>query len=138
MRTERWVVRRLAVLAGVCALACGPRGPAPPDATYTARGEITRIDASTREVYIHHEALPGFRDEQGTVVGMESMSMPFTLGAAVDAASLAVGQRVEFEFGIRWRAAPRLELLRATPLPEGTRLSFDETAGDQAPAPTPR
>jgi Cu/Ag efflux protein CusF len=134
----------LAACVLIGAAACGPRAPAAPDAIYTARGEITKIDAATREVYVHHEALPEFRDEQGAVVGMESMSMPFTPGPGIDLGALTVGQRVEFEFGIRWRAAPRLELRRATPLPPGTRLAFDEAEPDgspetdQAPEPAPR
>ena len=122
-------------------LACGPKrgaAPAPPDATYTLRGEIVRLPAAAGgELSFHHEAVPGFRDAQGRVVGMASMTMPFATAPELDLSDLAVGDRVELDFEVRWngRGAP-LRVVRIVRLAPGTRLGFDPPA--QSGGETPR
>ncbi len=116
-------------LLSLLAAACGPQTPPAPlaaDGTYRVRGEIARLPAAGgREVYIRHEAIPEFRDEQGATVGMDSMTMPFPAAAGVALDGLAVGARGTFTFEVRWRAAPPLALTVWEPLPPGTRLAFD-------------
>jgi hypothetical protein len=132
------MIRKLHVLGlgllSILAAACGPKAPqAPtaPDGTYQVRGEIARLPAAgSREVGIRHEAIPDFRDEKGTTVGMDSMTMPFPAVAGVELGGLAVGDRGTFTFEVRWRGTPPLVLTRWEPLPAGTRLSFDPPDAD--------
>jgi hypothetical protein len=133
-----FAVRALALFAAFVALGgCEPR-PAPgagdADGTYTARGEIVRVDAPSRDVWIHHEAIPTFRDAKGVTVGMESMTMPFPAGADLPLTDLAPGARGEFTFSVRWTGERPLRLERWTPLPAGTTLAFDPPPADQPAA----
>lgn len=82
--------------------------PKPPD-VYTIRGEINRLpdpERRPRELWIHHEAVPTFKDSDGEVVGMEAMTMPFPLAEEVGLEGLAVGDRVEFVLEVRWEGSP--------------------------------
>jgi Cu/Ag efflux protein CusF len=126
------------------AAACGPGASAPPaaaaaDGTYHARGEIVRLPAAgTREIWIEHESIPDFRNEAGATVGMDSMTMPFPAAEGVPLDGLAAGDRVAFDFEVRWKSEPRLSLTRWEKLPVGTRLEFDPPpAGDQGAPPEP-
>lgn len=117
------------LLALALGIACGNEpaaAPGPPDATYRVRGEIRQLPGPNgREILIRHEAIPELRDAKGTVVGMESMTMPFTLGADVDRSPLAEGQRIEFTLEVRWDGRDPIVVRELTALPEGTRLGFD-------------
>lgn len=117
-------------------LGCGPSPApdAPPDATYTVRGEIAKLPTEgSNEVWIHHEAIPDFRDQKGETVGMESMTMPFPLGPQVAAGELAMGERVTFDFEVRWAGRGRpLAVTRIEPLTKGTKLAFDPPEADDA------
>lgn len=91
----------LLVTLAACEAAKQPAATAPQ--TYDVRGEVLRLPAAgSREILIRHEAIPGFRNEAGKVVGMEAMTMPFTLaeGAAVE--GLAPGDVVSFTLETRW------------------------------------
>jgi len=132
----------LALLLLLAPLGCGPgRTPdAPVDATYSVRGEVAKLPTEgSNEIWIHHEAIPDFRNERGETVGMESMTMPFPLGAEVALGDLATGDRVAFDFEVRWKGRGRpLAVTRIERLPAGTRLAFDEpeaevAADDEAP-----
>lgn len=135
-------LRATLALPLLLALACGAREAAvtPPDATYSVRGEIAKLpsDASS-ELWIHHEAIPDFRNDKGETVGMESMTMPFPVGTGVSLDGLATGDRISFDFEVRWQGRGRpLAITRIERLPEGTRLAFDpppaeEANGDEAP-----
>ena len=114
-----------------------PEASTAPDGAYRARGEIVRLPAAgSREVGIHHEAIPDFKDERGSQVGMDSMTMPFLAAEAVSVDGLAEGDRVEFEFEVRWKGARPILLTRLQELPAGTRLAFDPPAGGAQPAPS--
>jgi Cu/Ag efflux protein CusF len=124
-------------------LACragAPETSAAPDATYRVRGEIVRMPAAgSREIGIHHEAIPDFKDEKGKLVGMDSMTMPFLAAPQVALGGFAVGDRVEFEFEVRWRGARPILLVRLQKLATGTRLAFDpEEAAPQPPPSSPQ
>lgn len=126
------------LLFGLLACRAGaPDAAAPPDATYRVRGEIVRLPAGdSREVGIHHEAIPGFKDEKGNEVGMDSMTMPFLAAPPVALDGFAVGDRVEFEFEVRWKGARPILLVRLEKLPAGTRLAFDPAGEPAQPAPS--
>lgn len=122
--------------------ACGGVEPAQePVEIYEVRGMVRQLPKAPRagaEMRILHEALPEFRSETGEVVGMESMSMPFPVAQAELLEGLAVGDRVRFEFEVRWqgKGSPLL-LTRIEKLPTDTRLDFEappEEAGEEAEA----
>ena len=120
------------LVAVVLAAACASGEDTAPDGRHTVRGEIVRLpDPPGSEIYVRHEAIPEFRDLTGKRVGMSSMTMPFSPAPGVDLAGLAVGDRVELDLEVRWKAAERpLRVTRIERLPAGTRLEFD-------PAPQP-
>ena len=148
MRTPPATARRLgALLFSVLAAACGgaPKAPATgPDATYSMRGEIVRLpDAGARDIWIRHDAVADFKDSDGKVVGMDSMTMPFELAPDAAIEGLAVGDRVSFRLEMRWQAGTPTTATAFAKLPAGTRLSFDPpvaaTGGGEAqPAAAPR
>lgn len=122
--TVSLVLSVLCLLVAACAPSAAPPTPA---AQYQVRGEILRLpEPSARELVIRHESIPSFRDESGKVVGMEAMTMPFTLAPEVAVEGLAVGDRIEFTLEVRWDDPKRFALVtRLAKLPEGTRLPWD-------------
>lgn len=107
--------------------------------TYAMRGEIVRLPSPpSPEIAIRHEAVPDFRDENGKVVGMEAMTMPFGLAPGVDIAGLAPGDKVAFTLEMRWKATSDIvRISRLEKLPADTRLSWETAATpatDSAPA----
>lgn len=120
----------LALLAAAMLTACGGEEAAQePAEVYTSRGMVRHLPKAARagaEMRILHEAMPDFRSENGDVVGMESMSMPFPVATSEIFEGLAVGDRVQFDFEVRWqgKGSPLL-LTRVEKLPPGTRLEFE-------------
>ncbi|MEO8196945.1 MAG: copper-binding protein [Thermoanaerobaculia bacterium] len=132
----------LIAVGAVLALAACSRRPevaSGPVESYAMRGEIARLPRpGEREIVIRHEAVPGFRDEGGKVVGMEAMTMPFTLAPDLPASmldGLAPGDRIAFTLEMRWQD-PRdiARLARLEKLPAGTALSWDPPPASGAPA----
>jgi Cu/Ag efflux protein CusF len=130
------MVRRLTHLAGaaVCAAitvvtlgGCGREPAAPAPDAYTVQGVVEKLpqtDGPDRSVYIHHQPIPGFRDEHGNVVGMMSMTMPFPLGPGVSLAGIAVGDPVEFTFTVSWKGRAGYQITSIRKLPAGTTVDF--------------
>jgi Cu/Ag efflux protein CusF len=110
--------------------ACGAREATPAgDADYEARGEIARLpDATSPEIWLRHEAIPDFRNPEGEVVGMESMTMSFKVAPGVALVGLAPGDRVAFRFQMRWSGPASMTVARIERLPEGTRLAWEPEA----------
>ena len=123
MRTQGML---LALAALLLAAACRP-APPPAAAVYQVRGESRQLPvAPARDLMIRHEAIPDFKDEAGKVVGMEAMTMPFTLAPGVELGGLAPGDRVEFTLEVRWDDPANLaRITRLGRLPPGTRLAWD-------------
>jgi len=70
---------------------------------YEVQGEIVGLPSvGSREVMIRHEAIPGFRDDAGKVVGMAAMTMPFMLGESVSIDGFAIGDTVAFTLEVDW------------------------------------
>jgi Cu/Ag efflux protein CusF len=120
-------------------VACGgPEPPAPPagNADYEARGEIAKLpDATSAQIWIRHEAIPDFRNEAGEVVGMESMTMPFSVAPGLSLAGLAPGDRIGFRLEMRWGDRAAASVARIEKLPEATRLAWESEAAPAPPAP---
>jgi len=117
------------LLAGA---ACRDPSPAPaPGAVdrYRIRGEIARLPARPGdELSVRHEAIPGFRDRTGAVVGMDAMVMGFGVGKELPLAGLAVGDKVQLTFAVDW-SRPALTVERLERLPADTPLQFGRAAG---------
>lgn len=142
------VLAALAALVGG-AVGCGGSGgggedraagegerPAPPEpatATYEVRGEVTAVPAADEpaaELILRHEAIDGFTDIDGDVVGMSAMTMPFPLAPGISAAGLAPGDRVRFTLEVTWYDDPPYRITALEPLPEGTELEFRRAQPD--------
>lgn len=138
---SRDLSRPLLALALLAALACAPaEAPpattAPPD-VYQLRGVVRQLPDPARPgsaLYVHHEAVPGFKSSDGEVVGMESMAMPFEVADDALLAGLAAGDKVAFELEVRWEGENPLRITELEKLPHDTRLSFEEDAATEADA----
>lgn len=118
----------LGLLAGLVGAACpGDRQeePTPPDAVYETRGEIAVTPApGSRSLLIRHESIPEFVSREGESVGMDSMTMPFSVARSLSVDDLEEGDRVDFEFEIRWDGDPILRITRLDKLPGDAELDF--------------
>jgi hypothetical protein len=123
----RWA-RSLGALLGLIALSlagCG-REPTKTDARYHLRGVVAAISGSgpDAELSIHHEAIPNFKDRDGHASQMASMTMIFGLAPSLSAASLRVGDKIAFDFDLRWSTSPALLITKLTKLAPDTALSL--------------
>jgi hypothetical protein len=95
------------------------------DATYTTRGRIEKLPESAgATMRIQHEAIPGFRNKAGEIVGMDSMTMSFMPAAELDLSGVAAGDPVEFTWEMRWNTRPNTRVTRMTKLGAGAELNF--------------
>ena len=120
-------VMTMSVLAAVVG-SCGREAPPPPADVYTVRGVVERLPQAggpDSALYIHHAAIPSFRDEHGEVVGMMSMTMPFPVAAGVSLAGIAPGDAVEFTFTVAWKQPAGYQVSRIEKLPPGTVVDFN-------------
>lgn len=114
LRRSSSTVPAVALAAAILALpGCGsgreaapaPAGNSAPESavyTYTIRGVVIELPKPDgHEIRILHEAVPDFRAADGTVVGMNAMQMPFTLGEGVSLDGIAVGDKVRFTFEVQ-------------------------------------
>ncbi len=95
---------------------------------YTVRGVVERLPqagGTDDGLYIHHAAIPGFRDEHGKVVGMMSITMPFPVAVGVSLAGIAPGDAVEFTFAVARKHPTGYEVVRIRKLPAGTAVDFN-------------
>jgi Cu/Ag efflux protein CusF len=117
---------------------CAPKETTPAAAPdrYEVRGEIVALPSlGSREVRVRHEAIPDFRDDGGRKVGMEAMTMPFTLAEGVSTDGFAVGDAVSFTLEVDWaskRSPVRIAKLEKSDLIE--RMNLEDGA---MPPPTP-
>ena len=117
-----------ALLPGGCRAPRETSAAAKPQ-TYHLRGRLERLAEPGEEhptLWIHHEAVPDFRSEQGQVVGMGEMTMPFAVAEGVELGELAPGDAVGFTLSVNWAAAREpAAITRIEKLPAETRLAFE-------------
>lgn len=121
------------------AWACTPAAEEPGEVhRYTVAGEIVRLPEAGRpdgaEIYIRHEAVPTFVDSKGETVGMEAMTMGFPLARALDLAGLAVGDRIEFDFEVRWQGSPPVQVTRVAKAPDAAPIEPADAPVETDPA----
>lgn len=104
-----------------------PQNPSAPPEAYQVQGLIRHLpdaDRPVQEILIHHEAIPNFKDDEGHVVGMNAMSMPFPITDRSMIEGLAAGDKIDFEFEVSFGGSPGLRLTRIEKLPPETELDF--------------
>lgn len=133
----------LAVLAMACgkseatssAGAAASKGAAPTapagssaDGVYEARGVITAVipasPAGGARLSIHHERIAAFKDREGKVVGMDSMTMTFDTAPNVKVDALHVNDKIAFRAEVRWDGTPMVLVSKVEPLPAETQLTL--------------
>ena len=73
--------------------------------------QIRQVGDGKTQLSILHEAIPDFVGINGDVVGMKSMTMPFTVADSVDLTDIEPGSRVQIELSVDWnRSEPGLIL----------------------------
>ena len=118
------------VLLTALLIGCSSTPAPPPSATattYTVKGRLESIKPAANGygfLNIKHEAVPGFRDEKGKVVGMEVMTMPFAYGPGIQTDTLPLGGAVELVFVMDYAAQPMLSVTQIKALPKATKLSL--------------
>jgi len=101
-----------------------------PAATYTVQGVVKMLPPAAqpgndKTIVVLHQAVPRFKDQEGKEVGMMAMPMPFTLAPNLDMAGIEVGSKVEFTFGIFWKAPTPTRILSIKKLPDETQIHFN-------------
>jgi Cu/Ag efflux protein CusF len=67
---------------------------------YTVKGIIKGMPGeglAANEILVKHQAIPGYRDDTGAVVGMMAMTMPFYLKEGVSLEGIKEGDSVELK-----------------------------------------
>lgn len=132
MRPRRAVTWGLLFALSSLWQACGSpsdsevEGPDP--AVYTVRGvvrQIRQVGDGKTQLSILHEAIPDFVGIKGDVVGMKSMTMPFTVADSVDLTDIEPGSRVEIELSVDWQRIEPALITTIEFLTEDVDLSFE-------------
>ena len=100
----------------------------PDPAVYLVRGVIRQVrqaDDGKTQLSVLHEAIPDFVGIDGDVVGMKSMTMPFTVASSVDLTGYQPGSRVQFELAVDWNRTDPALITTIEILPDDTVLSFE-------------
>lgn len=111
-----------------CLIACAGDPPPPPPEVYTSRGMVRQLPAegpARSDLYLHHEAIEDFKDEDGKVIGMEAMAMPFAVAESADLSGLKAGDRVRFTFEVYWQGGDPLRVTAIEGLGSDVRLDFE-------------
>ena len=99
------------------------KGPEP--TTYDVRGVVRQVrdlgDGHT-QLSVHHEAIPDFVSINGEVIGMKSMTMPFTVADQVDLSGVDAGAKIQFDLSVDWSRPEPALIDSLEVLPEDTDL----------------
>ena len=100
-----WSMFALALLWQGCGSPPEPATTSPGPQLYSVRGVVRQIrpeiDGKT-QLSILHEAIPDFVGINGEVVGMKSMTMPFTVADTVDLSAVEPGARIMIALSVDW------------------------------------
>jgi Cu/Ag efflux protein CusF len=107
----------VAALAG-----CGRRAESP-QASHAeripVRARIVQLPAADNLIYLHHEAIHRFRDQDGKIVGMDSMTMPFPVAKDLSLQGLQPGDEVSATLQVDWKADTGVQVVAIEKLPPG-------------------
>ncbi|HEX7183469.1 MAG TPA: copper-binding protein [Thermoanaerobaculia bacterium] len=102
--------------------------------TYTVRGQVTQLPDPANPgsgIYISHEAIDDYVGRSGEVEGMDSMNMPFPVGAGVSLEGIQPADVVEFDLHVDWESERPVEITRIRELPASTKLDFRAAEPDK-------
>ena len=107
-----------------------PSASEQPAATYTVQGVVKMLPpaaqpGNNKTIVVLHQAIPKFKDRDGQEVGMIAMPMPFTLSQKVNMSGIEVGSKIEFTFGMFWKAPTPMQILAIKKLPDDTQIQFN-------------
>lgn len=92
--------------------------------TYYVRGIVIELPSERGDLVIRHESIPEFMSIKGEIVGMNSMQMPFPLGADASLEGIAVGDKVQFVLEVDWD--PSYFIVEISTLAPETELDFSK------------
>ena len=106
-----------------------PPAPAfgPAEHTYTVRGEVVELPVANdpkTSFRVKHEPIREYKDREGKVVGMGTMTMSFSPGPGVSLEGIEKGDKVEFVWEMWYRPRMRERITSLTELAGGTELEF--------------
>ena len=109
-------------------VACSGKA-APPtkgDGVYRVRGQVIAFEGSAENAraVIAHEAIPNFKDRNGTPGRMSAMTMAFGIAPGVDPKVLVPGSKWALVIEVVWSREPVLRIMSAKPLPNDTKLAL--------------
>ena len=123
--SSRRLLLALPLLALFLPAACSK--PAGPVQRYQVRAEVVQLpEGPNSDLMIRHEAIDGFVDRDGKVVGMEPMSMPFPVAEGLSLADLKPGDVIRCTVEVDWQQRSPAKISAIEKLPAGTRLTFRE------------
>lgn len=97
---------------------------------HTVRGQVRQLPDPANPagggLFVSHEAIDDWVGRDGTVVGMDPMTMPFPVAEGVPLEGLQPGDVIEFTLHADWEASPPVEITAIRKLPPGTKLVFRE------------
>jgi Cu/Ag efflux protein CusF len=114
-----------------------PAAPAVNSDVYIVRGEVAALPASGDTTYgfqVRHEAIDDFRAADGTVLGMDAMTMQFPVYDPRLLEGVAVGDKVELTYEVNWHGEPIQRVSALRKLPSDTVLEFRKA---EPPGPPP-
>ena len=132
---DLWPCRAAGLILLAVLTACGGSVPeadqGPPDQTYSLRGKVVQLpSAREKEISIYHESIPGFIGADGEAVGMDAMTMPFTLDADASLDGIHKGDKISFELDVRWEGNDIVTVRQLQKLPDDTVLGFERPGPD--------
>ncbi len=132
-RPFRWsfllLIGLLINAAALSLLATGCSGKDSGGRVYTLRGQVIELPDPANPatgLTLNHEAIDGFVDRSGEMVGMDPMSMPFPVADGLPLDGIQVGDVVEVKLAVDWEGDPEVAITEVRELPAGTKLVFRE------------
>lgn len=96
---------------------------------YEVRGEVVELpdpNDPTTGFYVRHEAIDEFRSMDGEIVGMDSMTMPFSVADEISFEGISVGDPITFRLTVDWDGDPMMQVTDIEKLPAGSELEYRE------------
>lgn len=87
---------------------------------YTVKGVIKGMPGNglaSNEILVKHEAIPGYRDDSGAIVGMMAMTMPFYLAEGLSLSGIKEGDTIEMKIEQHLRPKFTEEVTSITKVP---------------------
>lgn len=110
----------LVLVLAMTAAGCGRRAQSPAAGSaerIPVRASVTQLPGDDNLLYLHHEAIHAFRDQDGKVVGMDSMTMPFPVAKGLSLDGIRTGDKVTATLEVDWKAVPGVQVVAIEKLP---------------------